>query len=312
MVEKAHWTAADRDAVAAYMDHAENVPNYSAVELVAAWVGSRKEGDDGISRRYPTWSPEQVESMSKFDNFFFNSMDAIARGIARRITMDSPGELATFLSFIARHEWANSGHTRTVPEAERERYFLSILQAVAANDFAVAQRFAESALSAPARRPSVKAYAPLTGAVLALLLRDEGELKKTLDAADRCKPKAYVAGMFETLRGAANRSPEQVAAGLNKVLKAYPKYMLGDPVMRLIDPHAHGLFRLCQQYSADLTSDFNVRRGPPWDPGLIAWWDADCEPLAELDLTAIDPEVDRVLIRLERPVWWDAEESAAW
>jgi hypothetical protein len=312
MVEKVHWTAADRDAVAAYMRHAENVPHYSAVELVAAWERSRKEGNDGIPHRYPTWSPQQVESIAKFSNSFFHSMDAIARGIARRITMDSPAELATFLSFIARYEWATTGHTRTVPEAERERYFLSILQAAAANDFAVAQRFAESALSAPAQRPSVKEYAPLTGAVLALLLHDEGELKKAVDAADRCKPKAYVAGMFETLRGAASRSPEQVAAGLNKVLKAYPKYMLSDPVMRLIDPHAHGLFRLCQRHSADLTSHFDIRRGPPWDPGLTAWWDADCEPLAELDLTAIDAEVHRVLIRLEQPVWWDAEESAAW
>jgi hypothetical protein len=99
---------------------------------------------------------------------------------------------------------------------------------------------------------------------------------------------------------------------LNKVLKAYPKYMLGDPVMRLIDPHAHGLFRLCQRYSADLASHFDVRRGPPWDPAFHAWWDTNGEPLAGIDLTPIDPEVHRVLVRLERPLWWDAEESAAW
>ena len=312
MAETTHWTAADRDAVGAFMSRTDNSPHYSAVDLVAAWERIRAEGDDGISRRYPTWTAEQIQSIIKFSNFFFNDMDALARGIARRINLDRPAELAMFLSFMARYKWAKTGHTRTVPEVERERYFLPILQAVAAGDFLVTQRFAEAALLAPPKKPTSKEYAAVTLGVLALLLNDDGQLQKAVAAMDRCKPKAYVAGMFETLRGAASRSPTQVAVGLNKVLKAYPKYMLGDEVMRLIDPHAHGLFQLCHRYSADLTSEFDIGRGPPWDPGLHDWFQLDIEPLAGVDLTTIDLEIHHVLIGLERPVWWDAEESAAW
>jgi hypothetical protein len=32
-----------------------------------------------------------------------------------------------------------------------------------------------------------------------------------------------------------------VASGLEKMLRAYAKFMFNDEVMRLIDPHTHGL-----------------------------------------------------------------------
>jgi hypothetical protein len=312
MVEKGLWKRADLDAVAAYMGNAPNVPHLSAGELIGVGIRSRPVPDEGLARRYPTWSPAQLESITKCNNFYFRAIDALARGIARRIALDSPAELATFLSLTARHEWSCSGHARMIPDADRERHWISILQAVAANDFAVAQRFAESALHAPVRKPTVKEYAVLTAGILALLLRDDAELKKAVEAAERCKPKAYVVAMFETLRGVVNQSPEAVATGLTKVLKAFPKFMMNDSIMRLIDPHAHGLFRLCHRRSAELTSAFDVDRGSPWDPGLHAWWETDSDPLSGIDLTSTDAELQQVLIRLERPVWWDAEESAAW
>jgi hypothetical protein len=295
------------------MTHENELPTLSAIELITYF--SRHDPTEScniLARRFPTWTSEQLQSLVRVENPYLRSMEAIRRGIARRIALNSPAELATFLSLGARYEWALEGHPRKVPVVERERHFLPILQAAAANDFDLIHRFAQSALLAPAIKPRVKEYGPVYGGVLALALNDAEELRRSVSSMDKCKPKAYVAGLFETLRGAASGSPEQVATGLNKVLKAYPKYMMDDGILRLVDPHAHGLYVLCRRFSEDLTSQFDCQRSPPWDAEFLAWWETDQKPLEGVNLASIDPEAHRVLIELKDPLWWDADEAAAW
>ncbi len=206
----------------------------------------------------------------------FFAPDCFRAGMCRRFAMDSPIELALRLSIAARYQWLQTQFSGNDPVDELWRPYL---QAVAAHDFAVANRILD--LSPPMiDKPNNRAYAAVFAGLHALAKRDEALLRQAIDQSKKGKPKAYVKAISLVLESAAESSAALFAEGLNKMLSSYPKYVYGDEIYSLVDPHAIGLYETCRVYSSDLVAEFDTGRKLPWDSEYYSWLQS-CDTIAD-------------------------------
>lgn len=262
-----------------------------------------------IARPRPTWTDEQIHALILFGEISGDGVrlcDTAKRGIARRIALNSPKELAMALAVGARYAWLNDGHKCTDDVSNNS----AILLAIAAHDFAVAQRFADTAL-AVIEEGKVRKYDPLYVGIIAMFTGDATLLARCVDKAPK-SGQAWFRGTREALQGAAEGSPSLVATGLDRLLRAVLRNTDDDDVGRLVDPYSHGVYELCLRWSPDIVSEFDVTRGKPWDAEYHAWLRANENPLERLDLNGISPEVHRAVVELQRPIWWDAKQELEW
>ncbi len=179
------------------------------------------------------------------------------------------------------------------------------LQAVAAHDFAVANRILD--LSPPMiDKPNNRAYAAVFAGLHALAKRDEALLRQAIDQSKKGKPKAYVKAISLVLESAAESSAALFAEGMNKMLSSYPKYVYGDEIYSLVDPHAIGLYETCRVYSSDLIAEFDTGRKLPWDSEYYSWLQS-CDTIADhLDRNAVPLELRPLLLELKSLEWGPA------
>ncbi len=259
-------------------------------------------------RRHPRFAtlPEEqlrivaVIGQTSGDGLF--APDCFRAGMCRRFAMDSPIELALRLSIAARYQWLQTQFSGNDPVDELWRPYL---QAVAAHDFAVANRILD--LSPPMiDKPNNRAYAAVFAGLHALAKRDEALLRQAIDQSKKGKPKAYVKAISLVLESAAESSAALFAEGMNKMLSSYPKYVYGDEIYSLVDPHAIGLYETCRVYSSDLIAEFDTGRKLPWDSEYYSWLQS-CDTIADhLDRNAVPLELRPLLLELKSLEWGPA------
>jgi hypothetical protein len=170
--------------------------------------------------------------------------ECLRAGICRRFAFDSPVELALRLSIAARYQWLQ---TQWSGNDHLDELWRPLLQAVAAHDFAIADRILD--LSPPfIETPNSRAYAAVFAALYALRRKDADVLRQAVTQSKKGKPKAYVKAINVVLESALESSSSLFAEGMNKMLSAYPKYMYGDEIYGLVDPHAIGIYEICRLY----------------------------------------------------------------
>jgi hypothetical protein len=218
---------------------------------------------------------------------------------ARRFAFDSPVELALRLSIAARYEWLEA---QISANYQIDELFRPLLHAVAAHDFAAAERIAE--LPPPViDQPNNRDYALILSALVGLVREDDALLQQATTAMAKRKPLAYVKAIQRALGVVADGSSEKFAEALTKMLAAYPKYMYDDEVYRLVDPHATGLFELCRRYRPELVDTFDVNRGLPWDAGYYEWLTTCDDISCHLDREAVPADIRPQIVDLQ-PLEW--------
>lgn len=229
----------------------------------------------------------------------------IGDGILRRFTMDSPVELALRLSIGARFHWAE---TQWSGNNYHDELFRPILQAVAARDFTAAEKLA--AISPPViENPNTRSYAAIFTGVCGLMKHDCQLLNTALSLFPKTDP-AYIKAIKSVLQAVADESAEDFAAGMNKMLSAYRRYMFNDELYGLIDPHALDNYELCRQFSTSLVDDFDVERKLPWDREYFRWSQEVNDISDQFDGDV--PEVIRPYLLDFEPISWGKEVLANW
>jgi hypothetical protein len=113
------------------------------------------------------------------------------------------------------------------------------------------------------------------------------------------------------LRAVAENSALDFVERMNKMLSAYRRYMYGDEIYGLIDPHAMGLFELCRRFSPKVVEEFDVERKLPWDRGYFAWSQQVDDISVHFDVEAVPPLIRPYLFDFE-PIPWGEELRANW
>ena len=231
--------------------------------------------------------------------------NCIGDGIYRRFTMNSPLEFALRLSISARYEWAKSQWHGGAPG----ELFRPILHAVAARDFEAAKHLA-SIYPPVIEKPSDLQYASIYTATIALLRQDRPLLESAVETFTKSAP-AYVKAIKAVMLAVVSGSASGFAEGLNKMLSAYKRYMYGDDLYGLIDPHAHGLYELCYRFSPDVVHEFDTQRKLPWDCEYHAWSESVDHVSDHFDRDAI-PELMHPLLLNFSPLPWGADVRKRW
>ena len=185
-----------------------------------------------------------------------------------------------------------------------EELWRPLLHAVAAHDFAVANRVLDLS-PAVITKPNDRAYAAVFTGVYGLMRRDGHLLQHAVLEANKRKPAAYVKSINLVLEAVATESASLFATGMNNMLSCYPRYMYSDEVYRLVDPHAIGLYELCRSYSPQVVADFDTSRKLPWDQGYYEWLQTCDDITVHFEEDAVPEELRSLLIELE-PLQWGA------
>ena len=286
----------------------ENPDAYDARMSVWQLIDRKSQRRNDIAtelRRHPRFAtlPEEqlriVALIGQMSGDGLFAPDCFRAGMCRRFAMDSPIELALRLSIAARYQWLQTQFSGNDHLDELWRPFL---QAVAAHDFAVANRILD--LSPPIiDKPNNRAYAAVFAGLHALVKRDGALLRQAVDQSKKGKPKAYVKAISLVLESAAESSAVLFAEGMNKMLSSYPKYMYGDEIYALVDPQAIGLYETCRLYSSDLVAEFDTGRKLPWDSEYYSWLQ-NCDNIADhLDHNAVPLELRPLLLELKLLEW---------
>ena len=260
-------------------------------------------------RRFASLSDDQVRVVcltgkTAGDGLF--APECIGDGIFRRFSMSSPMELALRLSIGARYHWASAQWNGN---DSHDELFRPILHAIAARDFTAAEMLAS--LSTPViANPNNRAYAAVFTGVCALLKADHQLLQDALKAFPKSVP-AYVKAIQSVLEAVANRSSKEFTEGMKKMLSAYRRYMFGDELYGLIDPHAMGLFELCRRYAPEVVADFDVAGNLPWDREYFLWTQQTNDIRDHFEVSSV-PDVMRPYILDFKPIAWGQAVLANW
>lgn len=298
-------TEGDLEIIDAFMKREHNGGQLTVDELCERkFRRDLTETIEVFRRLRPSYSEEQIREISLWGEMSGDGLfppDTVERGIARRVTFDSPLELAKFLAIGARYDWINRGDGSRDPE----RLYIPMLHAIAAHDFVAASRFAESG-PRTFNKSDARKYGLIYFAVVALLTDDKALLGQVGDEMRRRKPSGYDAGLFESLIGAAEGSSAKVASGLERMLRGYTRGLMHNDILRFVDPQAHGIYELCFRIDPALVSAVDVARKTPWDAEYHAWLRTGKDPLEGFDLKHVSPKLHQTIMQLPRPIWWDA------
>jgi hypothetical protein len=254
---------------------------------------SKEAAHSDFAERYPQLSASEVDLAASFNNV---RLDLVATGIARRIVLEDPQELALRLAIAIQldahfHQWEPlDGVSPT-----------GALHCCAARNFDAARQLVEG------NRAGMRAFPDheqvLEIAMTAALLRDLTTLKTVTSLMTDVRMAGWEEGLADCLTGVAQHNPTQVAAGLNRFLQTIHKMQLRPELDGAVNLEAQGLFRLIESISPGLVAEFDVSQDFPWDAGFHRWFDEHPEPLAGLDLTGIAPELHDAVVLGNRPKW---------
>jgi len=181
--------------------------------------------------------------------------------------------------------------------------------ATLSHDFEVAHHLA-STHPVFIEKPLDCLYADVYSGIVALVHKDKALLDTAVNQFLKTDP-AYVKAIKSAIGAVASGSAVDFSTALNKMLSAYNRYMYGDELYCLIDPHAHGLYELCRRFSPDIVREFDVERKLPWDREYFEWLSTVDDISEHIDTAAI-PEVMHPLIVTFQPIPWGAAVRERW
>jgi hypothetical protein len=221
----------------------------------------------------------------------------LSRGVARRLTLDEPAELARFLGMNSRVKYL--WHGGIVGNENEYGNVYDALRGLAVRDVDVALAFATTG-TFPLRsghRDTVLAYNGVYS-----VLRRESSYPRTFERAlAGRKTTRWFGGLYEGLRGIMKADGSLVAQGLDQMLKARSPWH--GPLEKVINLEAHGLYELARWVSPDLVSEFDTDRPLPWDRKLTEWTVRNKSPMRGVRLPGLPLALRKAILRLERPQW---------
>lgn len=227
----------------------------------------------------------------------------IRRGVARRISLNDPAELAICACLDARFDWLQSHENLGGEGYPNLRTFLSGLSA---GDIAVAQRFTETGLFPIKKGSSDMIY--LYNGIFAVLRKDKAYLKMLAPHLKKPKGAQWIAAMIHCLRGIAENSPDLVAEGLNKIL-ATCRQSGSAKLEKIISINAHAFYHLSRWVSPKLVSKFDADQPLPWDAEYARWVLNNKDPMKFIDLKNISPVLHKWVSTLCEPCFWNCPEN---
>jgi hypothetical protein len=228
----------------------------------------------------------------------------LRRGVARRLSLDDPGELARFLSMNSRVKYLWYGGI--VDNQDEYTNVFDVLRALAARDLDVALAFANTGtFPLRGRDRFVLAY----NGVYAVLRRSRSYYRAFERALSGRKITRWFSGMCECLRGIMRSDASLVAKGLDQMLKA--RSIWNDPIEKIICLEALGLHELARWVSPNLVSEFNPDRPLPWDRKFHEWSLANLSPMRGVRLPGVPLVIRKAILLLERPRWLVYDQSDA-
>jgi hypothetical protein len=273
--------------------------NWPAAEAVArafvASKGSRKQTVQTYKGMFG-WTAKEAESYVA--SLCLEAVrDGLRCGIARRVRLDDPRELAQYVSLEARAELINIWGDGNREILERLR---PVTLAAAVGDGVVLRRFVEtSPFPLTSGQPDeVRCY----NAIYALAAGDVPALRRLFPYKPKRKAAAYPVPHLQCLSAVAEGDPDRFRDGLVSMLDSTKRSFKG-AVTGLLDVFSHGIYELCRRAGAEAVAAFDIGHAPPWDAGLYRWVRERKDALADFDWSAIPEEVRDGLRDLSEPVW---------
>jgi hypothetical protein len=273
-----------------------NSEDYFRSEGLSKREAALRVADDGaeVAQQHPGWSPEKVRAALALS---YLTMDLKEVAVARRFTLDDPGELGRGLSVLSRLRWLDGwigGYTYVD--------FDGVVEAFAVRDLTAAERLAEG-------EPAVSQGPPefldlCSRAVAAVCGGETARLRSVTRKMVKDKLRPWQQGVCLCLTGIGDRQPVQVAEGLALLLDGMHKMRQKGELEEAINLPAQGLYRLAEWASPDLVAGFDVRQAFPWDADFHAWCQGHPHPLAGLDLTGVAPALHEAVVLLRPPAEW--------
>jgi hypothetical protein len=302
--EKSRWSnphltlsKTQRDAVVEFMEKHDGAKTLE--EIAQRHIS---EYSELITERLPNWYPghsEEEYTAQALRNWLDSFL--IDRGIARRLALNDPSELAGHASLAGRLEWMES---RRNSESDYYPQVWVILRALGGGDLVVAKRFAETN-----RFPIAKGHSdvvPLYNGVLAVLRNDIEYLQSLVPILQKRKATLWIGATYPCLIGIAQNDAKLVADGLNRMARTCGRRQVYPSILeKTIYLELHGFFELCHWVSPNLVSEFNVQGAFPWDKELFQFVRTCGDPGGILRLEGVSPVLHRWLTTLVTPYWWD-------
>ncbi len=242
---------------------------------------------------------EEAEAMMVAEVY---AIDLTARGVARRLMTEDPGELESALSLNARLDWVHTCYP-SQPWGTSYPHVWKALNGLAAGDIEVAHAIfrARHHDSDHGHKTTLLIY----DAVEAIVMKDRRAQVRLAPRIAGCSAPDADRAIFETLHGIIEADSSSVAKGLERVLATFRRRaqdLLNHEL--IISFTAHGLAELAYWVSPKLLADFQVDRPLPWDRGYYHWLRRKPRSNAYRDLSPHSSLLNRWVHDLEEPDWW--------
>jgi hypothetical protein len=240
---------------------------------------------------------------------FLDAQD-LRTGIARRVWLDDPAELAQFLAYSARAHWLREGHfhgPNTIPGCY-------VLEAIAIGDWAFVQRSLDTSRF-PLRQGNnwqrIGAFAVEesagSDAFLGYLHGKLEDAEKAMRWLEARKTEVGQQATRECLWGLIQNDSQRFLAGLTAIRDSTRKVRgTTDPEYRLISLTLHGYFELALKRHPSWVAGWDVEQQLPWDSGFYHWRRGEKPALTEEHLVGLDPDSISYILNLPRPKWSDS------
>ncbi len=258
--------------------------------------------DDDISciiDEHPEISATEASDFVVFLNCSDSYGSWMQRGIARRIRLGDPAELATFISVGSRFEVL-----RGCDPVNQYVQVFEILRAYATRDIDCVKAWIKrSTYPLASGHPDTRI---LYNAVLAIGHSDMDALGKAVDLMrNRTRANRWFKAAFRILTGISDDAPTEVSNGLANMLSARSL----DAGMMLLTKYfrleAHGLYRLAEQVNPHLVSSVAIDAELPWDREFHELTDMQSDYTPEVQLPdSVSPSV-KSLMTLQPPDYFN-------
>lgn len=252
------------------------------------------EWQSELAQLHPEWSVDQVQTVMSLAQLTANLREV---AIARRFTLDDPGELGRGLSVLYRllrigqNTWACNAVSAVG----------DFIEACAVRDIGVVQSLVEGARAGYTAIPTDRDLQDI--AEIAVLQKDVETLRSAVTQMPHRKVRPWMQGIYTCLTGVSERQPDQVAKGLELYLSGLHQMRQKAELEEAINLGAQGLYRLCEWVTPDLVAEFDVMQAFPWDAEFHTWCQNHPDPLEGVDLSRISPVLHEAVVLGAPPEW---------
>lgn len=251
--------------------------------------------------RFPQFTDEQIDLYS---SFFAIHVDLREVAIARRIVLEDPAEMARGLALNARLYRLLWSGIKSWVETEVLIEQCAIRQADSAAVWVQGYRAGKDAI--------IDTGEVLDIGYVSILQRNWKALRVVASRPADEKSDGFVEALYTYLLGLDRGEPALVANGLNEHLLSIHRMRNKDGLSDAVNLAAQGLYRLAEWIDPVLVSEFDVDQPRPWDAEFHHYCQEHPDPLADMDLSPISPELHDVLIRNQLPEWLPKGPDPTW